>query len=182
MSASSPPAYSTHPGRASAPPVTPNTPSDTYSSTGYQPGRSSAPLVTPNTPGSDTYSSLGYTPGRSSVPIMYQNAYYSSDTNTSVSSAASYGRLSAPVISPEVELPPRSVAATPGQESLSLSGLEGDVHMAFSEPSPSSSAANNVRNLRNDLLSAADSITGAMSSLVKELSSGRNIPHSFNVW
>ncbi|WAR24886.1 DTNB-like protein [Mya arenaria] len=133
------------------------------------PGRSSAPLVTPNTP-SDTYSSLSYTPGRSSVPIMYHNAYYSSDTNTSATSSNSYslGRLSAPIVSPSSEAGVGTVPITPGQESLTLSGLEGDVQMAFSQPS---SSAMNSKNLRNDLLSAADSITGAMSSLVKELSS-----------
>lgn len=33
------------------------------------------------------------------------------------------------------------------------------------------------RNLRNDLLVAADSITNTMSSLVKELHSGKRHPH-----
>ncbi|KAH3695949.1 hypothetical protein DPMN_083408 [Dreissena polymorpha] len=104
---------------------------------------------------------------------MYQNAYYSSDTNTSASSYNSYshGRLSAPIISPSSERgggASWAVPNTPGQESVTLSGLEGDVQMAFSQPS---SSAMNMKNLRNDLLSAADSITGAMSSLVKELNS-----------
>ena len=67
---------------------------------------------------------------------------------------------------PKSSLPPVT-PNTPAMESSMLSGLEGEVHTAFSQPS---SAAINVRNLRNDLLVAADSITGAMSSLVKELS------------
>lgn len=134
-------------------------------------GRSSAPLVTPNTP-SDSYSSLGYQFGRSSVPLMNQDAYYS-DTNTNTSTSTSsynHGRLSAPIVSPTSTAGTGTVPNTPAQESLTLSGLEGDVQLAFSQPSGSSSM--NMKNLRNDLLSAADSITGAMSSLVKELNSG----------
>ncbi|XP_052256806.1 dystrobrevin beta-like [Dreissena polymorpha] len=136
------------------------------------PGRPLPLLNTPNTP-SDVHTSGCYQHGRSSVPIMYQNAYYSSDTNTSASSYNSYshGRLSAPIISPSSERgggASWAVPNTPGQESVTLSGLEGDVQMAFSQPS---SSAMNMKNLRNDLLSAADSITGAMSSLVKELNS-----------
>lgn len=46
----------------------------------------------------------------------------------------------------------------------SLSGVGGDVQEAF--------AQGTRRNLRNDLLVAADSITNTMSSLVKELHSG----------
>uniref|UniRef100_A0A3B1IIC9 Dystrobrevin, alpha n=1 Tax=Astyanax mexicanus TaxID=7994 RepID=A0A3B1IIC9_ASTMX len=47
----------------------------------------------------------------------------------------------------------------------SLMGLGGDVQQAFAQSSR--------RNLRNDLLVAADSITSTMSSLVKELHSGK---------
>ncbi|KAH0622953.1 hypothetical protein JD844_025903 [Phrynosoma platyrhinos] len=46
----------------------------------------------------------------------------------------------------------------------SLAGVGGDVQEAFAQGSR--------RNLRNDLLVAADSITNTMSSLVKELHSG----------
>nr|XP_008122008.1 PREDICTED: dystrobrevin beta isoform X2 [Anolis carolinensis]XP_008122009.1 PREDICTED: dystrobrevin beta isoform X2 [Anolis carolinensis]XP_008122010.1 PREDICTED: dystrobrevin beta isoform X2 [Anolis carolinensis] len=46
----------------------------------------------------------------------------------------------------------------------SLTGLGGDVQEAFAQGAR--------RNLRNDLLVAADSITNTMSSLVKELHSG----------
>lgn len=46
----------------------------------------------------------------------------------------------------------------------SLSGVGGDVQEAF--------AQGTRRNLRSDLLVAADSITNTMSSLVKELRSG----------
>ncbi|CAG5136740.1 unnamed protein product, partial [Candidula unifasciata] len=52
---------------------------------------------------------------------------------------------------------------------LNLSGLGGDVKQAFTSL-PASSAAL-TRTLRNDLLVAADSVTNAMSSLVKELHS-----------
>uniref|UniRef100_A0A8C4RHU4 Dystrobrevin n=1 Tax=Erpetoichthys calabaricus TaxID=27687 RepID=A0A8C4RHU4_ERPCA len=48
----------------------------------------------------------------------------------------------------------------------SLAGVGGDVQEAFAQGSR--------RNLRNDLLVAADSITNTMSSLVKELHSGKN--------
>uniref|UniRef100_A0A4W3H9X8 Dystrobrevin n=1 Tax=Callorhinchus milii TaxID=7868 RepID=A0A4W3H9X8_CALMI len=48
----------------------------------------------------------------------------------------------------------------------SLSGVGGDVQEAFAQGAR--------RNLRNDLLVAADSITNTMSSLVKELHSGRS--------
>lgn len=103
---------------------------------------------------------------------MNQDAYYS-DTNTNTSTSTnSYshgGRLSAPIVSPTSTGGTGTMPNTPAQESLTLSGLEGDVQMAFSQPSGS---ALNMKNLRNDLLSAADSITGAMSSLVKELNSG----------
>ncbi|CAL1530123.1 unnamed protein product [Lymnaea stagnalis] len=52
---------------------------------------------------------------------------------------------------------------------LSLTGLGGDVKQAFTIQT--SSAAALTRTLRNDLLMAADSVTNAMSSLVKELHS-----------
>uniref|UniRef100_A0A8C9YKP3 Dystrobrevin n=1 Tax=Sander lucioperca TaxID=283035 RepID=A0A8C9YKP3_SANLU len=48
-----------------------------------------------------------------------------------------------------------------------LAGVGGDVLEAFAQGVP--------RNLRNDLLVAADSITNTMSSLVKELHSGKSI-------
>ena len=48
--------------------------------------------------------------------------------------------------------------------------VAGDVRQAFGQE-PGSSASS-VRSLRNDLLVAADSVTNAMSSLVKELNSG----------
>uniref|UniRef100_A0A8D0FMU7 Dystrobrevin beta n=1 Tax=Strix occidentalis caurina TaxID=311401 RepID=A0A8D0FMU7_STROC len=58
----------------------------------------------------------------------------------------------------------------------SLAGVGGDVQEAFTQGTR--------RNLRNDLLVAADSITNTMSSLVKELHSGKTlssfsrVPHS----
>ncbi|XP_021373881.1 dystrobrevin beta-like isoform X3 [Mizuhopecten yessoensis] len=70
-------------------------------------------------------------------------------------------------------LPPTSYAGrasaptTPAMESSMLSGVGGDVRQAFSQPTTVTS----VRHLRNDLLVAADSVTSAMSSLVKELNS-----------
>ncbi|XP_052103144.1 dystrobrevin beta-like isoform X2 [Mytilus californianus] len=60
-----------------------------------------------------------------------------------------------------------NVPTSPGMESSTLSGVGGEVQEAFSQPS----SADNVRLLRNDLLCAADSVTSAMSSLVKELNS-----------
>ena len=66
--------------------------------------------------------------------------------------------------------PPRgSAPSTPGD---SLAGVGGDVREAFTQQA-SLSAGSSVRNLRNDLLVAADSVTNAMSSLVRELNSGR---------
>ncbi|MEQ2189154.1 hypothetical protein GOODEAATRI_022333 [Goodea atripinnis] len=50
-----------------------------------------------------------------------------------------------------------------------LAGVGGDVLEAFAQGVP--------RNLRNDLLVAADSITNTMSSLVKELHSGPTPTH-----
>ncbi|KAL3867595.1 hypothetical protein ACJMK2_040478 [Sinanodonta woodiana] len=69
------------------------------------------------------------------------------------------GRHSAPTTTP----------TTPAFESSSLLGLHGDVQQAFTHPQ--SSASTLVKNLKNELLLAADSITGAMSSLVRELNS-----------
>lgn len=46
-----------------------------------------------------------------------------------------------------------------------LSGVDGDIKEAFGDRGTS-------RNLRDDLLLAADNVTSAMSSLVKELNSG----------
>ncbi|CAH1253620.1 DTNB [Branchiostoma lanceolatum] len=60
--------------------------------------------------------------------------------------------------------PPRTTPSTPGSDSLS--GVGGDVRQAFGP-----GQSNSGRNLRNDLLVAADSVTNAMSSLVKELNS-----------
>ncbi|XP_076462231.1 dystrobrevin beta-like isoform X2 [Babylonia areolata] len=60
-------------------------------------------------------------------------------------------------------------ASTPGTPlDSSLTGVGGDVRQAFQGPSLS---AAHTRSLRNDLLVAADSVTNAMSSLVKELNS-----------
>ena len=65
-------------------------------------------------------------------------------------------------------------ASTPGTPlESSLTGVGGDVRQAFQGPSLS---AAHTRSLRNDLLVAADSVTSAMSSLVKELNSGRSTP------
>ncbi|XP_033118680.1 dystrobrevin beta-like isoform X3 [Anneissia japonica] len=57
----------------------------------------------------------------------------------------------------------RSAGSSQGEP---LAGVEGDVKHAF-DPSTGKTS----RNLRNDLLVAADSVTNAMSSLVKELNS-----------
>lgn len=140
--------------------------SPSFSTLNSTQGRSSNPAGTPNTPSDSYTSSLPYPHGRSSVPLMSQTGYYS-DSSVSTN-GYSHGRLSAPIVSPSNEKP-NTVPNTPGLESTTLSGLEGDVQLAFSQPS---SSGLTVRNLRNDLLSAADSITGAMSSLVKELNSG----------
>ena len=53
----------------------------------------------------------------------------------------------------------------------SLSGVDGDIKEAFGDRSAG-------RNLRDDLLLAADSVTSAMSSLVKELNSGKMLCES----
>lgn len=136
----------------------------------YKPWQSSIPSLTSNTT-DDPYMSPGYPYGRSSVPLMNQDAYFS-NTNTSASTTSSNGRFSAPIVSPDSTIGPSVIGKTSTHESVTLSGLGGDVHMAFSQ---SSASAVNVKNTRNDLLSAADSITGAMSALVKELSSGRKL-------
>ncbi|XP_062406734.1 dystrobrevin, beta a isoform X2 [Sardina pilchardus] len=61
-------------------------------------------------------------------------------------------------------MPVRSTGSTPThQPQDSLTGVGGDVQEAFAQGAR--------RNLRNDLLVAADSITNTMSSLVKELHS-----------
>ena len=110
------------------------------------PARSSAPVENKS-------SSLDYiTPVRSNVPLTTVTSY-----NSELYQIYTPHKSSLPVPTPN----------TSAMESSMLSGLEGEVQTAFSQPS---SAALNVRNLRNDLLVAADSITGAMSSLVKELS------------
>ncbi|KAK2496311.1 hypothetical protein MC885_005118 [Smutsia gigantea] len=70
-------------------------------------------------------------------------------------------------ISRPIPMPVRSSSAgsTPSHTPQdSLTGVGGDVQEAF--------AQSTRRNLRNDLLVAADSITNTMSSLVKELNSG----------
>ncbi|XP_070195926.1 dystrobrevin beta-like [Littorina saxatilis] len=60
-------------------------------------------------------------------------------------------------------------ASTPGTPlETSLTGVGGDVRQAFQG---ASLLAAHTRSLRNDLLVAADSVTNAMSSLVKELNS-----------
>ncbi|XP_070308921.1 dystrobrevin alpha isoform X10 [Odocoileus virginianus] len=69
-------------------------------------------------------------------------------------------------ISRPIPMPVRSASAcsTPAHTPQdSLTGVGGDVREAFAQSSR--------RNLRNDLLVAADSITNTMSSLVKELNS-----------
>ena len=60
-----------------------------------------------------------------------------------------------------------STPSTPGD---SLVGVGGDVRQAFGQQQ-GANATSSVRSLRNDLLVAADSVTNAMSSLVKELNS-----------
>ncbi|ERE82208.1 dystrobrevin alpha isoform 2 [Cricetulus griseus] len=73
-------------------------------------------------------------------------------------------------ISRPIPMPIRSASAcsTPAHTPQdSLTGVGGDVQEAFAQSSR--------RNLRNDLLVAADSITNTMSSLVKELNSGHKL-------
>ncbi|XP_078317900.1 dystrobrevin beta-like isoform X8 [Crassostrea virginica] len=63
--------------------------------------------------------------------------------------------------------PAPSVPTTPAMDSSMLAGVETNVHHAFYNPGP----VENVRLIRNDLMCAADSVTSAMSSLVKEFNS-----------
>lgn len=73
----------------------------------------------------------------------------------------------------------RSAPATP-HHTDHFASMAGDLRCAFgsgdefstSMSNLDSSATSNARYLRNDLLLAADSVTNAMSSLVKELNSG----------
>uniref|UniRef100_A0A8C0VIC4 Uncharacterized protein n=1 Tax=Cyanistes caeruleus TaxID=156563 RepID=A0A8C0VIC4_CYACU len=68
---------------------------------------------------------------------------------------------------PAVPVRSASAGSTPTHGAQdSLAALGGDVHDAFTQGTR--------RNLRNDLLVAADSITNTMSSLVKELHSGKS--------
>lgn len=109
-------------------------------------------------------------PGQSSAPIDTKNTnleYITPVRTNALTSISNYNSDSYQMYTPPKSSLPPVTPNTPAMESSMLSGLEGEVHTAFSQPS---SAAINVRNLRNDLLVAADSITGAMSSLVKELS------------
>ena len=61
-----------------------------------------------------------------------------------------------------------SAPTTPGD---ALAGVGGDVRQAFGQQGTHGGSTASVRSLRNDLLVAADSVTNAMSSLVKELNS-----------
>uniref|UniRef100_A0A8C1WS75 Dystrobrevin n=1 Tax=Cyprinus carpio TaxID=7962 RepID=A0A8C1WS75_CYPCA len=76
-----------------------------------------------------------------------------------------------PIRSPSAGSTPTYAGHTPthGPQD-SLAGVGGDVQEAF--------AQGPRRNLRNDLLVAADSITNTVSSLVKELNSGTIMMHS----
>ena len=70
--------------------------------------------------------------------------------------------------SPPVAATHGSSPSTPGD---SFSGVGAEMRQAFGTPGSTGSSGNNLRSLRNDLLIAADSVTNAMSSLVKELNS-----------
>lgn len=61
---------------------------------------------------------------------------------------------------------PSNIEPSLSSNPSSLSGVDGDIKEAFGDRSAG-------RNLRDDLLLAADSVTSAMSSLVKELNSGK---------
>lgn len=63
---------------------------------------------------------------------------------------------------------------TSGTSADTLTNLGGNVLEAFSGQRPASALISDVCCMRNNLLVAADSVTDAMSSLVKELNSGRN--------
>lgn len=71
--------------------------------------------------------------------------------------------------SPIATVPSKGSSPSTPMEALAGLAVGGDLRQVFSQvgTGPSSS----VRNLRNDLLVAADSVTNAMSSLVKELNS-----------
>ena len=60
---------------------------------------------------------------------------------------------------------PSSVESDLSSEPPPLSGVDGNIKQAFGDRATS-------RNLRDDLLLAADNVTSAMSSLVRELNSG----------
>ena len=60
---------------------------------------------------------------------------------------------------------PSSVESSLSSEPPPLSGVDGNIKQAFGDRATS-------RNLRDDLLLAADNVTSAMSSLVRELNSG----------
>lgn len=60
---------------------------------------------------------------------------------------------------------PSTVEPGLSSESPPLSGVDGNIKQAFGDRATS-------RNLRDDLLLAADNVTSAMSSLVRELNSG----------
>ncbi|XP_065922788.1 dystrobrevin beta isoform X8 [Magallana gigas] len=64
--------------------------------------------------------------------------------------------------------PAPSIPTTPAMETSMLAGLGGEVRQAFYNPRP---GVENVRLIRQDLMCAADSVTSAMSSLVKEFNS-----------
>ncbi|XP_036361393.1 dystrobrevin beta isoform X4 [Octopus sinensis] len=71
--------------------------------------------------------------------------------------------------SPIAAVPSKGSSPSTPMDALTGLGIGGDIRQAFSQVSTAGSP--NVRNLRNDLLVAADSVTNAMSSLVKELNS-----------
>ncbi|KAK2149373.1 hypothetical protein LSH36_456g04058 [Paralvinella palmiformis] len=70
--------------------------------------------------------------------------------------------------SPPLGLATRSTPSTPGD---TLAGLGSDVRQAFTQSNGGTNTSGSARSLRDDLLVAADSVTNAMSSLVKELNS-----------
>ena len=67
---------------------------------------------------------------------------------------------------------PSDPGTSPDSSQQALSGVDGDIKQAFGEQDVNHTGA---RNLRSDLLHAADSVTNAMSSLVKELNSGKKL-------
>ncbi|KAK3090380.1 hypothetical protein FSP39_011346 [Pinctada imbricata] len=60
---------------------------------------------------------------------------------------------------------------SPAMDSDTLHGVGGDIHQAFNQPRGLTS----IQTIRTDLLLATDSVTSAMSSLVKELNSDADI-------